>query len=101
MHPAVDPVLAVDVPIVQVVDVIGVDHRIVTAARSVRVLVGLGGRVLGGRGHLVLLLESGEHMQAIIYTHIRMSTRSVRRGCGAVSTCSGAIFALSGPPDGQ
>ena len=45
-------VLAVRVTVVDVVDVIEVDHGLVTAVRAVGVLVGLGGDVFSGRGHV-------------------------------------------------
>jgi len=55
-------VLAVGVPVVQVVDVVEVDHGVVAAAGAVGVLVGLGRAVLGvdahGRLRGVVVLET-------------------------------------------
>ncbi len=50
MHAVGGVVLAVHVPVVQVVDVVGVQHGVVAAAGTVGVLVGLGGAVFGD-GH--------------------------------------------------
>lgn len=50
MHAVGGVVLAVDVAVVEVVDVVGVQHGLVPAAGAVSVLVGLGGAVLDG-GH--------------------------------------------------
>jgi hypothetical protein len=50
VHAVGGVVLAVDVPVVEVVDVVGVQHGLVAAAGAVGVLVGLGRSVLGG-GH--------------------------------------------------
>lgn len=51
MGGAVRRVLAVQVPIVHVVHVIGMQHRFVTAAGAVRMPVGFGGGVVGRRTH--------------------------------------------------
>jgi len=42
MHSVAGHVLAVDVPVMQVVDVVGVHHGLVSAARAVGVAVCLG-----------------------------------------------------------
>ena len=44
-------VLSVGMAVVDVVDVIEVDHGLVAAARAMGVVVGLGSVVLSGRGH--------------------------------------------------
>jgi len=56
---AVGLVLAVDVPVVQVVDVIGVHHRLVSTPGAMGVAVGLGRLVLGRGAHCRISLRQG------------------------------------------
>jgi hypothetical protein len=58
MHPVPGAVLPVHMAVVQVVDVVGMDDRVVTALRAVRVLVFLGGSMVDGSSH-VSLLQTG------------------------------------------
>jgi NADP-dependent 3-hydroxy acid dehydrogenase YdfG len=62
VHAGTGAVLAVDVTVVQVVDVVRVHHRLVPAARSVGVSVQLSGPVFGHSGHGSMLICAPVHV---------------------------------------